>query len=278
MNIDQRIYDTLLRWGGDYRWKAETEILFKTWEQFDEFCRALLPTEARAQYAGTKRVGHGGVTYDIPELMHEAVTSFGAAADNATPVAHFIRLMHYAEHGVPWALAQDREKLEAFLEVPLDYAVPALPDHLDLWTRDEAVTVFHALGEYAREGVPAAYVRDLQLDDTAVYRKAVRGLAVYRAGVDADYAYNLMMWGPDSVILFAQHQIPVEYIDNYQWPLTEMGLTEQQLAESVVGLHGAGVPTEYGVYGMKAAVPATIIIECWYAGLPTEYMAALTER
>lgn len=162
--------------------------------------------------------------------------------------------------------------------MPLDYAVPALPDRLGLWTKDEAVAVFHALGEYAREGVPSAYVRDLQLDDTAVYRKTVRGLAVYRAGVDADYAYNLMMWEPNSIILFAQHQIPVEYIDNYQWPVTEMGMTEQQLAESVVGLHSARVSIEYGVYGMKAAVPATIIIECWNAGLPTEYMDALTER
>lgn len=278
MSIDQRIYDTLLRWGGDYRSKTDAEKLFKTWEQFDEFCRALLPRALRGEHETAGRLERGGTTYDIPELMHEAIVSFGAAGDNATPVAHFIRLMHYAEHGVPWALTEDREKLEAFLEVPLDYAVAALPDRLGLWTRDEAAIVFSALAEYAREGVPVEYARDLQLDDAAVYRKTDRGIAVYRAGVPADYAYRLMMWEPESIIVFHRRHVPTEYIDAYQWPLTEMRLTETELAEAVADLHAAGVPLDYGVYGMRGAVPASTIIECWLGGLPTEYMDAVTGR
>lgn len=278
LTMDQRIYDTLLRWGGDFRWKAEAERLFKTWEQFDEFCRALLPSELRDGYDASRQLNHGSTKYDITELMHEAVISFGAEADNALAVAHFIRLMHYAEHGVPWALAQDREKLEALMEAPLEYVTAALPDRLGLWTRDEATHVFNALAEYAREGMPVQYARDLQLDDTAVYRKTNRGIAVYRAGVSADYAYRLMMWEPESIIVFHRRHVPVEYIDAYQWPLTEMKLTEAELAEAVADLHSAGVPIEYGVNGMKATVPAATIIECWQAGLPTEYMDAVTER
>ena len=111
-----------------------------------------------------------------------------------------------------------------------------------------------------------------------MYRTVSRGIAVYRAGVPADYAYRLMMWEPESIIVFHRRHVPTEYIDAYQWPLTEMRLTEAKLTEAVADLHGAGVPIEYGVYGMKATVPAATIVECWSAGLPTEYMDAVTER
>ena len=276
MTLDPQVRDTLMAWGGDYRLAATADKLFPTWQKFEEVIKALVPPSHHESYRYERNFRVAGVEYDLVEFLNEVFHVFNATAENVMAVAHFTRYMNYAEHGIPWARGNENEKLDAFLSVPLDYALAALPlDRLGLWTRDDVVDLFNAVGEYARRGIPAEYVRDLHLDDAAVYRNTWRVVHLHNAGVPADYAHKLMMWEADCISVLHSYGVPVEYVEDHDWPTGIARTEENDTVETIGQLFQAGVPGNYGRMGLDAGITRGVIIESWQAGLPIDYMTAV---
>jgi hypothetical protein len=270
--VDQRILDTLMEWGGDYGAKTNAEKLFTSWEHFSEFCKATVPAQLHAELDTFGRFKVGATEYDIPEVMRLAVKVFDATPENAVEVANFMRLMRY-NGGENDALPvfPKHANLDSFLALPPGYGAAALPQTLGHWSEDIASDIFDALYQYAAAGVPAEYVRGLQLDDSAVYRKHDRGLHLFNAGVPAEYGHKLMMWEPESIAHFSSYDMTVEYADTYGYPLSQ-NLPENEFADAIIQLHASRVEASYGDYGMRQGVPVSSIIQAWDSGLPTEYL------
>lgn len=276
MDLEPQLHDTLMAWGGDYRLATTATKLFPTWQKFDEVIKAVIPASHHERYRYERNFRVTETEYDLVEFLNEVFHTFSVTPENVTAVAHFVRYMNYAEHGIPWARGEEDEKLDAFLSVPLDYTLEALPlDRLGLHTRYDAVDLFNAVGEYARRSIPAEYVRDLQLDDAAVYRNTWRVTHLHNAGVPAGYAYKLMMWESDCISILYSYGVPVEYVESHDWPVGLERTEESDTVETIGQLFQAGVPGNYGRMGLDAGIARGVIIESWQAGLPIDYMTAV---
>lgn len=276
MNLEPQVCETLMAWGGDRRLAETADKLFPTWQKFDEVIKALVPPSHHESYSYERNFRVAEVEYDLVEFCNEVFHAFSATAEDVVAVAHYARYMNYAQHGIHWERKLEDEKLDAFLSVPLSYALEALPvDHLGLWTRDDAVELFNVVGEYARRGIPADYVRDLQLDDAAVYRNTWRVFHLHNSGVPADYAHKLMMWESDCISVLHSYGVPVEYVENHDWPVGLERTEESGMAETIGQLFQAGVPGDYGRMGLDAGIARNVIIESWQAGLPIDYMTVV---
>lgn len=258
--------------------ESQSEVLFPTFEKLREFFVTVLPEGFHHNFHRYRAVHAGSTPYDLGHILTR-VSELDLFPAQFTHAAVYINLLSY---GNPERRPSSRRQMyEVFGKLSLitaPYAKEAFEGQVAGWRfADRIGSLFDAVKDCERSGIPAAYIRGLNLHADQANWDTPRIMALYQRGVAAEYAAQFPSWDASSILTFSNRGVTAAYVDTLA-PLPRFGgprVGETRAVYDIAVLHHAAVPADYATHGKRAGLDATTVIDCHSRGIPSEYLGAL---
>lgn len=277
---DPDVAEALHAWGvkpGSLQ-ESQSEVLFPTFDALRDFFVTVLPEDFHHNFHRYRAVHAGSTPYDLGHILTR-VSELDLFPAQFTHAAVYINLLSYADPDrKPSSRRQMYEVFGKLSLITAPYAKEAFEGQVAGWRGEDLIgTLFDTVKDCERSGIPAAYIRGLDLLVDQANWDAPRIKALYRYGVAAEYAAQFPSWDASSILTFSNQGIAAAYVDALA-PLPRFGgprVDETRAVYDIAVLHHAAVPSDYAAHGKQAGLDATTVIGCHNRGIPSEYLGVV---
>jgi hypothetical protein len=182
--------------------------------------------------------------------------------------AAYIGILQDFSHSSTQLTAVEKKRGYQAFTGDIDYALGAFSGG---YHSNEIYLIFPIVERYRLAGVPANYVRALQVSDDTRFWDEREGSTLYGAGVPGRYATRLQGFATGEIVLM--HEIGVEagYASRVARAQRQTSVVD---ATAICLLWREGVDESYALTGTRSGLSAEAVLQYNDADIPMDYMVA----
>lgn len=238
------------------------QAMFKSITEFDAFFET-------AESTGPS------VSHNRPYMLVTAHNLVSAARNDGYKkgteirrAAAYIGILQDFVHGRTQLTAEEKNRGYQAFTGDIDYALGAFSGG---YHSNEIYLIFPVVERYRLTGVPASYVRGLNVSDDMRFWNEHEGATLHGAGVPGRYATRLQEFGTGEIVLMHEVGVDAGYASRIMRAQRQnRGLD----CTAICLLWREDVSESYAIAGTRNGLDAEAILRYHDAGIPMDYMVA----